>query len=190
MARAELFILGLLGVGGLAAIAARAKNKVVVPEGPNDDPAEGLPVDPYAPLETQSQCIMTRQPGMLAFRAWVLSQYGEAPGAIENILRDCSIGGNSEHKEGRAWDWFPRSKTDGDMLMAELVAGDNELARRAGIMYMIWQGKIWRSYPHSGNAPGQWGPYSGPNPHTDHVHFSLGWPGALGETTLYTHLIA
>jgi hypothetical protein len=39
---------------------------------------------------------------VLAFRKKVLATYPKTSNA--GISRDCSIGGQSEHKEGRAWD--------------------------------------------------------------------------------------
>src|SRR3954452_5714603 len=56
------------------------------------------------------------------------------------------------------------------------------MARRYGIMYMIFNHKIWGSY----NAAAGWRDYTGPNPHTDHIHVSFGWPGALEQTSYWT----
>jgi hypothetical protein len=49
-------------------------------------------------------------------------------------------------------------------------------------MYVIWNHKIWSSY----NAGAGWRPYSGPDPHTSHMHISLSWAGALKKTSYWT----
>jgi hypothetical protein len=55
------------------------------------------------------------------------------------------------------------------------------MARRLGVMYIIYNQSIWRSY-----APEQgWVGYTGPSPHTDHVHFSFDRAGGLGETSFW-----
>jgi hypothetical protein len=55
------------------------------------------------------------------------------------------------------------------------------MARRLGVMYIIFNRKIWRSYD-----PG-WGSYSGTNPHTDHIHISLSYDGSTGRTSFWTN---
>jgi hypothetical protein len=70
--------------------------------------------------------------------------------------------------------------------LARLLATDADgnahaLARRMGIMYVIWDGAIWSSYhPDVG-----WRPYRGPDLHTEHVHLSLSWEGGLGQTSFW-----
>jgi hypothetical protein len=72
------------------------------------------------------------------------------------IVRACTAAGASEHKEGRAWDW--RVNTANPTHVAQvaeftswLLAPDEHgntaaMARRLGIMYMIWDAKVWKSY--------------------------------------------
>ena len=51
-------------------------------------------------------------------------------------------------------------------------------------MYVIWNRKIW-------NAGAQtWKPYTGADPHTSHVHISLGWAGALKKTSYWTGIVS
>jgi hypothetical protein len=104
------------------------------------------------------------------------------------ISRACSAGGTSEHKEGRAWDWG----TDPSMaapfdLFDWLLAPDSQgtpyaRARRFGIMYMVFDRKVWKAY----QADRGWQAYSGENDHTDHVHFSFSWDGANQQTSFWT----
>ena len=42
--------------------------------------------------------------------------------------------------------------------------------------------QIWRAY----KALEGWQPYTGSNPHTDHVHFSFSWAGAKKQTSFWT----
>ncbi len=160
--------------------------------GPTADPELELePLDDYAPKELATSCDPVPKPGVKLFRQWALSQWGERPGSPENIIRACSSTKSDEHQEGRAWDLMVTSIEHGQQIVDALTANDNELLRRAGVMYMIFNRRMWRAYAHGGNPPGSWGPYDtskGQSPHTDHVHFSFGWPGARGETSLYPRI--
>jgi len=163
-------------------------------------PAFGPMIDDEGTYEGQTTCSPTDKPGVKAFRKFVLAQYPDS--GRGRISRDCNSGGTSEHKEGRAWDWSvsaekARERAAADELIAWLLASDdygNEvaMARRAGIMYLIWNRKSWSVW-------GGWQTYcvqtkSGcvkpgtsqvRSPHTDHVHFSFTWAGALKKTTFY-----
>ena len=55
-------------------------------------------------------------------------------------------------------------------------------ARRLGVMYVIWNGKIWGAYR---SADG-WRPYTGGESHSDHIHISLSWNGAMKSTSWWT----
>jgi hypothetical protein len=104
------------------------------------------------------------------------------------IVRECYVGGNSEHKEGRAWDWmvsYPSASAT--QLLSWLLAADDAgnphaMFRRLGIMYMIWNRQIFTSY----DASSGWKPYYGSNPHTDHIHFSFGKHGASEEASFWS----
>ena len=173
-----------LKVMGGAALAALALAFVMRPRrlGECDVRLLGLftrPVDPYAPFEPVTGCESDPQPGVEAFRDWVMAAIG---GRDVGIMRACTIGKPSKHHEGRAWDWGPPSSEVGDAFVACLTTPDEDgnadaLARRAGLRTIIWNRRIWKS--------GQWAPYTGSSPHTDHVHFGFGWDGARGQTSLY-----
>lgn len=158
-----------------------------VPASVPSSPTFGLNTDPLQPYVGQSTCDPTVKPGVADFRDLLLRTYSNS-GSL-GITRDCSIGGASEHKEGRAFDWQisaadPSQHATADRLLAWLLATDANgfrwsQARHFGIMYMIWDRKVWKAYkPLDG-----WQPYTGTNPHTDHVHFSFSWPGAMRQTT-------
>jgi hypothetical protein len=149
----------------------------------------GPKIDPYSPYQMQSSCYGQEQPGMAAFKAMVMEAFPHTRNY--GILRACNIGMTSEHKEGRAWDWRVSVDVASEVqsvnqLFAWLFATDqygntHAMIRRLGIMYIIWNRRIWSS---SRNEEG-WRPYTLENPHTDHVHFSLSWPGARQETTFW-----
>ena len=150
-------------------------------------PAAAEATEPYVP---QDSCDPTAKPGVVAFRALMLKTYQR--GTDGGIVRDCSLGGVSEHKEGRAWDWMLDSDNPGDSAVAGAALNwlirrgpHGELgwnARRFGIMYIIWNGRIWGAY----RAADGWRPYVGVSEHTDHIHFSFGWNGAWRRTSWWT----
>jgi hypothetical protein len=117
-------------------------------------------------------------------------------GRSGGISRHCSIGGRSEHKEGRAFDWMLSANRPAERAVAEqfidwLLGRGPEgeaayNARRLGVMYVIWNGRIW-SADHAWLG---WIRYRGPNPHVDHIHISLTWSGAMKRTSFWTGVAA
>ncbi|HWH33436.1 MAG TPA: hypothetical protein VNU01_12270, partial [Egibacteraceae bacterium] len=147
-------------------------------------------IEGYAAYEPQRLCDPGPKPGTLALRNLLL---GTNPGTRNlGIGRSCGAGGQSEHKEGRALDWGvlvsrPAERAAADRFVAQLMATDAQgnphaMARRMGVMYVIWNRQIWSAYrPAAG-----WRAYGGPSPHTDHVHVSLSWAGAMGRTSFWS----
>ena len=146
-------------------------------------------IDPYARYDPQRTCDPAGKPGMLGLRDLLLRAY---PGTRSlGVSRTCTARGVSEHKEGRAFDWgvnvgVPAERAAADTVLRQLLATDSAgnrhaLARRLGVMYMIWNRQIWSAY----SAGSGWRPYSGASPHTDHVHISLSWDGAMGRTSFW-----
>ena len=162
-------------------------------------PAFGPAIDLLG-YEGQSKCSPSPKPGVVAFQQMVLRAYpGTGPGGIS---RACNVGGQSEHKEGRAWDWTVSASNPGHrravdglfewLLEADRFGNEHARARRLGIMYMIWNKRIWSTW-------GGWDTYcvmkrgtcidpedkTARHPHTDHVHFSFTWAGARKKTTFW-----
>ncbi len=145
-------------------------------------------VEGYTSYVGQSTCDPSAKSGVTAFKDLLLATYPCT--ASYGIVRACNVGGTSEHKEGRAFDWGVSAFTQkhvADSLIQWLLATDAQgnkhaMARRLGIMYMVWNKQIWRSY----RSPDAWSAYTGSNPHTDHVHFSFGWDGANKKTSFWT----
>ena len=65
----------------------------------------GLPagVEAFQPYVGQGGCDPVAKPGVRAFSNLLMATYRDT-GSL-GIVRDCGIGGSSEHKEGRAFDW-------------------------------------------------------------------------------------
>jgi uncharacterized protein YkwD len=147
-------------------------------------------IEDLAAYTPQSTCSPAAKPGVLAFSKMVMAAY---PGTgSSGIVRDCSVGGRSEHKEGRAWDWTvsyasTRQRGQAANLINWLFAADKynhryTNARRLGVMYVIWDKKIWGSYA----AGAGWRAYTGADPHTGHMHISFSWAGANKKTSFWT----
>jgi hypothetical protein len=190
--------LALALVAGLTLIPLGATTaRAATPDTPNFGPL----IEDYAAYQGQTRCNPDPKPGVVAFRRLVLATYPRTGDA--GISRSCSIGGQSEHKEGRAWDWAVDGTTESGRLTAKRLLRwlfqtdrhDNRHAnfRRLGLMYIVWRRRIWGSWD-----PG-WETYcvATPrgckdtdsnailNPHLDHVHFSFGWPGARKQTSFW-----
>ena len=61
----------------------------------------------------------------------------------------------------------------GWLLATDTQGNKHANFRRLGIVVVIWNSQVFESY---GDDP-SWQPYTGSNPHTDHIHFSLSSPG-------------
>jgi hypothetical protein len=137
------------------------------------------------------------KPGPVALRNLLTATYGTVVGGqtvFNGITRPCN-GTVSEHHEGRALDWGmdyrnAAMRAPGKAVLNWLFATDpygNEhaIARRLGIMYVIWNKQIYGSW--SDYKPE---PYAcGTDPtacHVNHMHFSFDWPGARAQTSFFT----
>jgi hypothetical protein len=149
----------------------------------------GPDIEQYPSYEGQSTCDPTDKPGTVALRNTLLAHY---PVTVSfGISRACNIGGKSEHKEGRAFDWGanvnnPVQRAAVENFFKVVFATDSyghtdAIARRMGLMYVIWNKQIRMLRPGS-----SWEPYSGDSPHTDHVHISMSWAGARAQTSFWS----
>lgn len=133
----------------------------------------------------QTSCDPGEKRGVTAFKRAVLAQYPS--GKDWGSSRNCTDDGTSEHLEGRAWDWNvnvknPTQFAHAAQLLTWLTMNDGYEARRLGIMYIGYNGRIWASY----RVAEGWRKLNNSNPHTDHVHFSFSWNGALAKTSFWT----
>lgn len=146
-------------------------------------------IEPLASYVGQSTCSPGAKKGTTAFANLLLRTYPRSRSL--GISRACNVGGQSEHKEGRAFDWGMNVRNKGDrkavqallkwMLKKDAFGNRYAMARRLGVQYIIWNRRIWGAY----SAGSGWRKYTGANPHTDHVHFSLSWAGARKKTSFW-----
>jgi len=151
-------------------------------------------IESYGAYQGQKTCSPSAKPGVADFSKRVLTAYKGTRSL--GIVRACKVGGQSEHKEGRAWDWGVSAySATGRSQVADLTkwlfatdkyGNRHAVARRLGIQYVIWNKRIWSAYAASSG----WRKYTGPNPHTDHVHFSFTWAGANKQTSFWTGKVA
>ncbi len=145
--------------------------------------------EPLAKYVGQITCTTKVPAGTAKLKALLVETYG--PVTI-GTLRGCSVGARSEHKDGRALDFMlnvnvPAERAKANAFLSWLIGPDEQgvtagNARRLGVMYLIWNKYSWDAY----DSTPKWEPYTGPNPHTDHIHISLSWDGALGRTSFWT----
>lgn len=159
-------------------------------------PAHAVVVDDYARYQPQRHCSRLDKPGAVALATWLTAR-GGGWGAI---ARPCG-GGVSEHSEGRAFDWIlsaddPAQLALADATLAEILAPDAEgnphaLAREMGIMYIIWNDRMYASYdqfvpkPYKSSSCRKRRTCSPTLRHRDHVHVSLSRQGGRGLTSWY-----
>ena len=156
-----------------------------------------MPLEPYAGYQPQTTCRRTPKPGVLMLADWLVARGG----GYGPISRSCAGSSRSEHKESRAFDWLLDATDPADAALAaalldEVLAPDDTgqphaLARRMGIMYIIWDDRMWASYDgfvekrylSSGCRTRR--TCSPTLRHRDHVHISLTRQGAKGTTSWY-----
>lgn len=188
-----------MALTGVASVVAAETAAAAVPTPPV--PA-GLPAaiegywTPYVP---QVSCDPVDKPGVQAFARLLTTTYPDT--SSWGISRPCNAWNDtSEHHDGRALDWkvssfVPAQAAEANAVLSWLLAPDaagNQaaLARRLGIMYIIWNKRIFGTY----DIAGGWQPYSCSGNvtdcHQDHVHFSFTWAGARGVTSFWTKQVA
>src|SRR5690242_4791663 len=167
----------------------------------------GLPsaIEPLAGYVPADSCDPTAKPGVVAFGELLTATY---PTTGYGISRRCGSDPlpTSEHYDGRALDWTTSARTRAGRARARAVIGwlfardaaGNAYAnaRRLGVMYVIWNNRIWGAY----RAGDGWRPYSScaSHPeaawdttcHRDHMHFSFSWEGAMRRTSFWTRQVA
>lgn len=148
-------------------------------------PSVTLPakLDVQPRYQPATACDPTDRTGTVRLGRLLTATYGAG---VVGFSRNCD-GTLSEHHDGRAIDWMlnaadPTQRAVADSFRTWVTADGGAVARRLGIQYLIWNKQMWRAYaPERG-----WAPYSGASPHTDHIHISLTWDGAMGRTSWWT----
>jgi hypothetical protein len=156
-----------------------------------------MPLEPYAGYQPQTTCRHTPKPGILLLADWLVARGG----GYGPISRSCAGSSTSEHKESRAFDWLLDASSDTDQALAaalldEIFAPDDTgaphaLARRMGIMYIIWDDTMYASYDgfvakrYLSSSCRKRRTCSPTLRHRDHMHISLTRQGAKGQTSWY-----
>lgn len=159
----------------------------------------GLPagIEPLPSYVAQTACEPGFRPGTAALAQLLQSTY---PGTHSGGVYACGTDGIiSEHYDGRAIDWMDSVRQPTQAAQAQAVlhwlldtdkAGNKfAIARRIGLMYVIWNNSIWSA------SDQRWDPYEDcaqtPSPsrdsfcHRNHIHLSLSWDGAFGRTSFF-----
>ncbi|HVW79422.1 MAG TPA: hypothetical protein VHB69_00575 [Mycobacteriales bacterium] len=162
---------------------------------PPKSPAVTVGIEGFAAYQPQFLCRHSVEPGVKSFEHLLLTTYPATTSLGD--MRACSVGGTSEHYDGRAFDWgadhrVPAQRAAGKSLLKWLFATDAEgnqdaMFRRLGLMYVIWNKQIWGTWGHD------WRPYSCSGVtdcHVNHMHFSFSWAGARQKTSYWTGQVA
>ncbi|KQZ88689.1 hypothetical protein ASD62_04560 [Phycicoccus sp. Root563] len=169
----------------------------------------GLPsgVEELASYVGANSCDASTKPGSAALGALLVKTY---PGTSYGSARACASDSlaTSEHYDGRAVDWMANSrnatqKAQANAAVAWMLAKDKAgnpyaMARRLGVMYLIWNNRSWSAYrPAEG-----WKEYNGclaaskasstydTTCHRNHVHISLSWAGAMKRSSYWSKKVA
>jgi len=157
-----------------------------------------LPVEGYASYDPQRKCRKKPRKGTVALGAYLVATYGGGGGAVN---RPCTGSSTSEHKDGRAIDWTLNANRKADRKRARAFlkaafatdadGNPHALARRMGIMYIIWKDHFYPAYrefrrePYLSSACRSRKKCSKTLRHRDHMHISLSRPGSRGRTSFY-----
>ncbi len=186
-----------LGQGAAHAVGSDQRGTIVTSSAPYL-----APVEPYAGYQPQTRCRRKPRAGVLLLADW-LTRRG---GGYGPISRACAGSSVSEHKESRAFDWMLDARKKRDRRIArrfldQAFAPDDTgqphaLARRMGIMYIIWNDRTWASYrgfePKAYLSSGcrTLRRCSPTLRHRDHMHISLTRKAARGELSWYAAQLA
>lgn len=162
--------------------------------GARESRIEGFPN--YHP---QTTCSPKPKRGTVMLANYLMRRY-KGTGSL-GISRSCRAGGVSEHKEGRAFDWALSAGSRRDRHYAadflrrlrkpDRFGRRDALARRMGIMYAIWNDRIYsathhyrtRRYKHPACRTIR--RCSASYRHRNHMHISLTRSAARKKTSWY-----
>ena len=162
---------------------------------PPPTPAFPATIDNYG-KKAPWVCNPTVKPGTKAVAELLKSAYGYG---YSGLTRPCGArwgAGKSYHKMGLAFDWKVNvydaaNRNAGNEVIDWLLATDEHgnkdaLARRLGIVQIIWNDEIWnaskREWRHY-DAKRNCGSTSDTCRHRDHMHFTLSADGAYQRTS-------
>jgi peptidoglycan hydrolase-like protein with peptidoglycan-binding domain len=200
-AGAALSVVTALGPVAAAAHAAAVTAQDTVPATPANLPAG---IEPLAEYVGQVSCDPVAKPGTLKLARLLTATYSGTGYLIGHPCGTDPVA--SEHADGRALDWLvsariPVQKAQADALLAWLLDSDDKdrpfaMARRMGVMYVIWDDQIWGAY----DSLSGWRPYSTCASHPeaaadkvcrrDRMMISLSWSGAMAANSFWSKAVA
>ncbi len=162
-------------------------------------PAPAGAIEGYPSYHPPTKCSPKAKPGTKQLARWLVKKYG---GGFGPISRKCAGGSSSsEHTEGRAFDWTldagkKKDRQRAKRFLARAFATDGRgnadaLARRMGIMYVIWKDRMysaWHQYrpePYLSSACPSLDKCSKTLRHRDHLHVSLTRRAGMAKTSWY-----
>lgn len=125
--------------------------------------------------------------GAKRMQEWLRANWGSATIQGYNCRPNtANTSKTSIHGVGRASDWFRSAgsathRAQVASFIARMSANGAAMARATGVQYWIWDRQ---QYSVRGNSV-QRNSYSGPNPHTDHVHIEQNIAGSRLETSYW-----
>jgi hypothetical protein len=158
------------------------------------------PLEDFADYEPAARCAPRAKPGAVELAQWLERRFG----SHTSISRGCRRGEHvtSEHQEGRAIDWSADARTlsgrrSAQRLLGTLFAPDRSgnraaLARRTGVMYVIWNDHMYAAWdefrpePYLSSSCRTRQRCSPTLRHRDHVHVSLTRRAAMARTSWFT----
>jgi hypothetical protein len=156
-------------------------------------------IEAFPNYRPQTKCSPKAKPGTMMLAAYLMRHY-KGSGSL-GISRSCAASGVSEHKEGRAFDWALNARSGRDRHYAtdflhrlrrtDRFGHTDALARRMGIMYVIWNDHIYSAtyrykkhrYLNAGCRTLR--RCSAALRHRNHMHISLTRAAAQGSTSWY-----
>ncbi len=163
----------------------------------------GLPrqIEPRAPFVAGNSCAPAARPGTVALAGLLRATY---PGAAISTTGHCrTTTSTTEFFDGRALDWkvSTRSSTQraqADAVTSWLLAADSAgnttaIARRLGVMSIIWNGRQWRAakgWQALSDCATHPEPASDARCHRSGMRVSLSWAGALSRTSFWSKSVA
>lgn len=161
-------------------------------------PASAAPeIEDYAHYQPATRCQPVAKLGTVLLGRFLVRRYG---GSFGGISRGCA-GSTSEHTEGRAFDWSLDARSQrgqrvaraflSDLFATDRWGNDHALARRMGVMYVIWDDHMYAAwdrfererYLSSGCRSRK--RCSASQRHLNHIHVSLTRQAARGQTSWY-----
>jgi hypothetical protein len=199
-----LLMLGL--VAGISSATPASAGAATAPAPPTP---KGLPaaIEGMARYVPETTCDPHIRPGTRKLATLLAHTYAAYGATHWASTYACGTDGSpSEHYDGRAIDWMvdihnTKQHAAATAFLAWLLAADKAgdaaaMARRLGVMYVIYDNRMWGSWG------GGWEDYNGCEAkkmqaaayanscHRTHVHISLSWDGAYGRTSYWTKKVA